>query len=147
MVSADCLRLRVIVDRNPPSVVDDPNAAVGHEGDLGPGCEPGHRLVDGVVDHLPDEVMEAAWAGRADVHARPFAHRLEALEDGDVAGVVGRISDGAQSLLHGVFRGRVRGIGTAQKGPCRATDFMFVIIADRVTDSAIPEPAKRPKSQ
>ena len=42
------------------------------------------RLVDGVVDHLVDEVVEAALAGRADVHARPFPDRLEALEDRDV---------------------------------------------------------------
>ena len=48
----------------------------------------GERLVDRVVDHLVDEVVQAANAGRADVHAGPLAHRLEALEDGDVLGVV-----------------------------------------------------------
>ena len=49
----------------------------------------GERLVDGVVDHLVDEVVEAARAGRADVHAGSLADRLEALEDGDVLGAVG----------------------------------------------------------
>ena len=42
------------------------------------------RLVDGVRDHLVDEVVEAARAGRADVHARPLPDRLEAFEDRDV---------------------------------------------------------------
>ena len=41
-------------------------------------------LVDGVVDHLEDEVMEAARARRADVHARAQPDRLEAFEDSDV---------------------------------------------------------------
>ena len=34
-------------------------------------------------------MMEAADARRPDVHARTLADRLEALEDGDVLGVVG----------------------------------------------------------
>src|SRR5688500_8328344 len=48
----------------------------------------GEGLVDGVVDDLVDQVMEAAGAGRADVHARALADGLEALEDGDVLGAV-----------------------------------------------------------
>ena len=48
----------------------------------------GQRLVDRVVHDLVDQVVQAALAGRADVHARPLAHRLEALEHLDVAGVV-----------------------------------------------------------
>ena len=49
----------------------------------------GERLVDRVVDHLVDEVVQPAGAGRADVHPGPLADRLEALEDGDVLGAVG----------------------------------------------------------
>src|SRR6185503_12430668 len=46
-------------------------------------------LVDRVVDHLVDEVMEATEARRADVHARPEPDRLETFEDRDVpSGVV-----------------------------------------------------------
>ena len=48
----------------------------------------GERLVDGVVDDLVDQVVQAAHAGRADVHAGPLADGLEALEDRDVLGVV-----------------------------------------------------------
>ena len=46
-------------------------------------------LVDAVVDDLVDEVVESPRPGRADVHARPAADRLQALEDRDVPGVVG----------------------------------------------------------
>ncbi len=49
-----------------------------------------HRLVDGVVENLPDEVVQAGRPDAADVHARPPADGLEALEDGDVFGGVGR---------------------------------------------------------
>src|SRR5437868_13678931 len=52
----------------------------------------GKRLVDRVVDHLVDEVMEAAGTRRADVHARAQPHRLEALENGDVLGGIGSFS-------------------------------------------------------
>ena len=45
---------------------------------------PAERLVDGVVDDLVDQVVEAARAGRADVHARPQPDRLEPFEDRDV---------------------------------------------------------------
>ncbi len=47
------------------------------------------RFVDGVVHHLVDHVMEAgAVVGVADIHARPLAHRVEALEDLDRLRVV-----------------------------------------------------------
>jgi hypothetical protein len=43
-------------------------------------------LVNGVVDDLPDEVVQALAVHAADVHRRAFADRLEAFEDGDVFG-------------------------------------------------------------
>ncbi len=48
----------------------------------------GEGLVDRVVDDLVDEMVEPAGARRADVHARSQPDRLEALENGDVFGVV-----------------------------------------------------------
>ena len=49
----------------------------------------GERLVDGVVDHLVDHVVQAgAVVGVADIHARPLAHGIEALEDLDRFGAV-----------------------------------------------------------
>ncbi len=69
-------------------VVDDRDRVVGVDRDGDLGAEAGERLVDGVVDDLVDEVVQAHDPGRADVHARALADRLEALEDGDVLGVV-----------------------------------------------------------
>src|SRR5690606_20293901 len=45
-------------------------------------------LVDGVVDDLPQQVVQPGGAGATDVHAGALADGLEALEDGDVTGGV-----------------------------------------------------------
>ena len=64
----------------------------------------GERLVDGVVDHLVDHVVEAgAVIGVADIHARPLAHRVEALEDLDRIRVV--IGGDGRSLAGGFGHG------------------------------------------
>ena len=76
----------------PRAVVDDRDRVVRVDRDLDRVAAAGQRLVDRVVDDLVDEVVQAAHAGRADVHARPLADRLETLEDGDVLGVVAAIA-------------------------------------------------------
>jgi hypothetical protein len=43
-------------------------------------AEPGQRLVDRVVDDFVDQVVQAGRPGRADVHRRALADRLETLE-------------------------------------------------------------------
>ncbi len=49
----------------------------------------GQRLVDRVVDDLVDHVMQArAVVGIADIHARPLADRVQALENLDGIGAV-----------------------------------------------------------
>ena len=49
----------------------------------------GQRLVDGVVDHLVDHVVQArAVVGVADIHARALAHRIEPLQHLDAVGAV-----------------------------------------------------------
>ena len=62
----------------------------------------GQRLVDGVVDDLVDHVVQAgAVVGVADIHARPLAHGVEALQDLDRFGVViGRIRSLAGGFSH-----------------------------------------------
>ena len=77
------------VDRDAAAVVDDRAAVVRVQDDPDAVAVAGDRLVDGVVDDLVDEVVEAARAGRADVHAGALAHRLEPFEDGDVLGPIG----------------------------------------------------------
>jgi hypothetical protein len=49
----------------------------------------GEGLVDRVVNDLVNQMVKAARAGRADVHAGALANRLQALEDGDVLGAIG----------------------------------------------------------
>ena len=87
------------VDRDAAAVVGHGDAVVRVDDDLDLVGLAGERLVDRVVHHLVDQVMEAAHAGRADVHAGPLANRLEALEDGDVLSAVGAVS--AAALLRG----------------------------------------------
>ena len=79
---------RVDGDRDATAVVDDAHATVGEQRDLDVVAVARERLVDGVVDDLVDQVVQAALAGRADVHAGALADRLEPLENRDRAGVV-----------------------------------------------------------
>ena len=74
----------VAVDGDAAAVVADADRAVGQERRRDLVAVPRERLVDAVVEHLVDEVVEAALAGRADVHAGALSHRLEPLEHGDL---------------------------------------------------------------
>ena len=101
---------RIRVDGDAASTVFHPTATVGLEHDVDPIAVPRHRLVDGVVDHLPDEVVQPGQAGRTDVHAGPLADRVEALEDLDVLGAVVAAAAARGGLLGGRVsrRGGVR---------------------------------------
>ncbi len=77
---------------DPAAVVDDPDPPALQEGDLDLRAVAGEGLVDGVVDDLIDQVMEAPAPGGPDVHPRALANRLQALEDGDVRGRVVALS-------------------------------------------------------
>ena len=85
--------LRLLVGRDAAAVVVDLDGVVGVEGHLDPACVAPERLVYAVVDDLPQAVHQTARVGGPDVHARPFAHRFEALEDEQVGGVVGLVGD------------------------------------------------------
>ncbi len=91
------LRLLVPVDGHATPVVLDFRRAVLVEGEIDPVAEAGHGFVDGVVEHLPDEVMQALGAGRPYVHRGTFADCFQTLQNGDVLGAVGRV--GRQSWL------------------------------------------------
>jgi hypothetical protein len=81
--------LGVDIDRDAAAVVADGDRAVDVDRHLDALAEPGEVFVDGVVEHLEDAVVEAAFVGVADVHARPFADRLETFQLVDLRGVVG----------------------------------------------------------
>ena len=71
------------VNRDAPAVVgySDGVARVDGHGDVG--AVTGQGLVDGVVHNLIYQVVQAGLRGGADIHARPLAHRLQALQDLD----------------------------------------------------------------
>ena len=81
--------LLVDIDGNAAAVVDDAHAIAGQERDLDVIGEAAHGLVARVVEDLPDQMMQAVRTGRADVHARALADRLEALQDLDRVGAIG----------------------------------------------------------
>ena len=96
------LRLRMLVDRNAAAVVRDRDrraVLVQRDGDVRGVAV--HRLVDGVVEDLPDEVVQPGGADAADVHARPLADRLEPFEDGDVFRCVSGRHSGSTDCVSG----------------------------------------------
>ena len=72
----------------PSSLIGD--RTIGVNGDVDGVAVAGHGLVDRVVDHLVDEVVQTAQGRVADVHAGPFADGLDAFEHPDVGFGVGR---------------------------------------------------------
>ena len=93
--------LLVDVDRDAAAVVGDRAGAVGVQRHLDPVGMAGQGLVDGVVHHLEDHVVQArAVIGVADIHAGPHAHGLQALEHPDGGGVVDRLGAGSRKVSH-----------------------------------------------
>ena len=76
-------------DRDAAPVVVDAHRPVGVQHHAHLGRPAAQRLVDAVVDDLVHHVVQArAVVGVADVHPRPLAHRLQALENLDGIGAV-----------------------------------------------------------
>ncbi len=100
------LALGHLVGGDAPAVVADLTAAVGQEGHVDAGAVARHRLVHRVVDDLVDEVVQAAGTGAADVHPGPLADGLQAFQDGDVLGGVGRCCLGHAATILSASRGR-----------------------------------------
>ena len=75
----------VLVHWYPAAIVRDRDRAtilVQRHIDLG--GIPVRGLVDGVVDNLPQQVVQPRFAGPADIHARPLSNGLEPFEDLDI---------------------------------------------------------------
>ena len=68
----------------PPPVVDHLAGAVRVQRDVHFIAVTGHGLVDRVVNHLVDQMVQPRRAGGTDVHARAAPDGLEALQNGDV---------------------------------------------------------------
>jgi len=65
-----------LADGNATAVVGYRHRRVLADDDVDTITDPGEGLVDGVVDHFGDQVVQAADVGAADVHARPAADGL-----------------------------------------------------------------------
>ena len=79
----------VNVHRDSASVVLDGDGVVQMQGDGDFVAESGQRLVDGVVHHFVNHVVQSgAVGGVADIHARALADRLQPAQDLDLRGVV-----------------------------------------------------------
>ena len=74
--------------RDPSAVVGDLDTAVLQHANVDLVGVTSHRLVDGVVDDLPDQVVQSALAGGADVHTGALPDRLQTLENLDGVGTV-----------------------------------------------------------
>ena len=77
---------RVWIHRNAPPIVRDGDEAFGVELDLDPAGMAGDGLVHGIVQHFGEQMVIGALIRAADIHARTFADRFEALEDLDILG-------------------------------------------------------------
>ncbi len=78
------LHLRMLVYGDTAAIVYHRHRPVGVDSDVHLRTIPRERLVDGVVHHLVDQMMQTFRTGRPYVHARPLAHGLEAFEYLDV---------------------------------------------------------------
>src|SRR3569833_2726945 len=77
------------VDGDATAVVGDGYGFIRMDSDDDTIAIAGQSFVDGIIDDLEDHVVQAgAVIGVPDVHAGALAHRIEALQNFDFAGVV-----------------------------------------------------------
>ena len=77
------------IGRNTATVINHGDRVVGVDGDNDFITVASECLIDGVVHHLKDQMVQTGTVGGiTDIHARAFAHCLEAFEDSDVLGSV-----------------------------------------------------------
>ncbi len=93
------------VHGNAAAVVDHGNRIVDVDDDFNSLGVAGQSLVDGIIHDLVDEVVQAHFPGRTDIHGRAQANRLEAFQDFDVfAGVTIVIASRGQDRCFGRHR-------------------------------------------
>src|SRR5262249_10347865 len=89
----------ILVDRDAPAVVHDRAAPVDVEYHADLAAVAGQGLVDRVVHHFEDQVVEAIGRGVADVHRRTLADGLQPLEAPNVRrGVAVAVAPGLRRL-------------------------------------------------
>jgi hypothetical protein len=76
------------IHRDATAIVDNGDGAIDVNSDVDLIAKASKGLVNGVIDDLVHQVVQAAGAGGADVHRRPLLHSLEPLKDLDLVGRV-----------------------------------------------------------
>src|SRR6266540_2857259 len=131
------------VDRYATTVVDHFDLAVGVQDHIDPRGLVGHRLVDAVVDHLPDQLMETSSIGGADVHARPLAYGLKALKHLDAGRGIRRHRLGAPWTPLGL-RGHDRSASAPRSDRCTAAPRVMMAYRRSSSSSLAKSITRRP---
>ena len=80
--------LRVHVHGDAAAVVADGAGAIDVDGHVDLRARTGQMLVDGVIQHLENAVVQTPFVRRPDVHARPLADTRQPFELVDLGGVI-----------------------------------------------------------
>jgi hypothetical protein len=81
-------KLRMVLHRDAAAIVGDGQIAIGIKLDFNEIGMSGDSFVHRVVDDFGEKVVQRAFVGAADIHARTTPHRFEALEDLDGGGII-----------------------------------------------------------
>jgi hypothetical protein len=86
----DCrlLLYRMLVNGDTAAIVIHTNGAISEKRDFNVVAMASERLVNGVVHHLVDQVMETSLACGPDIHTGSFTNGVEALENCNCTSVV-----------------------------------------------------------
>ena len=82
------------VGGNATAVVGDAGGAIGMEHHFNGGAVARQGLINRIVHHLVNKVMQTARAGGADIHTRPLPDRFQAFKHLNLFGAVGGIDLG-----------------------------------------------------
>ena len=85
------------VHGNAAAVVPHGNAVVRMQNDGNVRTIARHGLVNGVIHHLINQMVQAPPVRGADIHGRALAHGRQALKNGDGRGVVAAVAGGVRS--------------------------------------------------
>ena len=100
-----------LIDGNAAAIVDDGDGVVEMHDDIDGGGVSGESFIDRVVHDLVDEMVQAHFAGGADVHGGTLSHGFHAAENLDGIGGVAGFGGGGGLLVeflhrwHGFFSG------------------------------------------
>ena len=74
----------VHIHRNTGAIILDGDRIILMDNDADFGAVSGQGLIDGVIDHLINKMMQTLDTGIADVHGGTFAYRLKSVQDLDL---------------------------------------------------------------